>query len=308
MPGGVLAHQPGTHDGAVGVDDPAARSAAAALVRVGVGEMLLGPAIAEDRGAPPHARLRQIGTDHRQASRTEPLGEVTSISPSKPSRRTASKSIPGAHFHHCGPAPVDIGQPVQRRGVSARIEPAPAPAAAGRVEQHARRAVAGGDRGERVGAAQRRPRARGCAGPWPAGPRRCRCRSVLRRCRAAPPTRSPIEQVASCTTGPASRRARWRATAAAVACCSASSVNSQSRCRDRRTWRPPGGAAGWSPPAPRRARRSGSGSRPRRPPGSPRSARTPPPRPARRAGVPAQVGDVGAGERQEGLTPVIMTL
>ena len=51
VPGGVVAHQPGTHDGAVGVDDPAARGCHRAIVGVGVGDLL---ADVEHRGPPGH--------------------------------------------------------------------------------------------------------------------------------------------------------------------------------------------------------------------------------------------------------------
>ena len=56
MPGGVLAHQTGSHHRTVRIDDPPTGYGDTALIRVGVGEHLVA---VQHRGAPAHTGLGQ---------------------------------------------------------------------------------------------------------------------------------------------------------------------------------------------------------------------------------------------------------
>ena len=177
------------------------------------------------RGPAGHARSPASPADHRHASRTLPASDVTSISPSKPSRDTSSKSIPGAHFTTRSRLAVDVQQRVERRACSR----ADRTGAARRCAGPGRRATTVSRvTGRSASARQSVDVGDVVAAPSPAGPGRCRCRRRRRPSRAVPQARCRSNRSTSCTAAPASRRARCAATGAAVACCSASSVNSQS--------------------------------------------------------------------------------
>ncbi len=117
----------------------------------------------------------------------------------------------------------------------------------------------------------------------------------------------PIEQVASCTVAPASRRARCSATGCAVACCSASSVNNH-----------PEGSANFAAArrrnctvSTRTAVRSANRLLAEAMSGisvDSASASRSTSISASRSRVAAQIADVVEVERYDGLTPVTMTL
>ena len=148
MPGRVLPDQPGPHHRTIGVDDPAARRPDGAVVGVGVGEHLVP---VEHRGAPAHPGLGQCGRPqtglpHRAAGRGH-LDLAVEAQPADGVEVDARGAL-----HRGGPAAEGGEHLVQRRGVGARVEPAVPAAAARRVEQD--HGVAG-DRAQRVGAEQR---------------------------------------------------------------------------------------------------------------------------------------------------------
>ena len=91
VPRAVLAHQPGAHDGAVGVDDPLARRAHRAVVVLGVGDLPVRAARREHGRAP--ARSSRAPRDHSAASRTRPSRLTSSTSAAQ---GTSAGSRPGA--------------------------------------------------------------------------------------------------------------------------------------------------------------------------------------------------------------------
>ncbi len=250
------------------------------------------------------ARRRTPGSarpdDHRHASRTLPSSDVTSISPSKPSRRTASKSIPGAHFTTSVAIAVDVEQPVQRRHVVARVEPSPPDPlrGPGRASTTASR-VTGRSASARHSATSR---------TIVSGHRQPDRVDVAAHDEVG---RVPQRRkLGADRTGDVVHDARLPAGAAR---CSATAcgggllqrlVGEQPVRRGRRTWPPPCGAAASSRPARRRARRIASVPRRCRRPGWRRSAGSRRPRAA--PALPSslrQIGDVVEVERLRRLDP-----
>ena len=278
----VVAHQPGPDHGAVGVDDPSPRGPHRAVVGLGVGDLF---AAIEDAGPAAHARLRQPGRPqarfpHRAAIRRHLDFAVETEAAHAVEIYSGSTLYDEIAAHGSCPS-ADPGRADSRRGVKRRARRGDGPGRRGPP----RRGSPGAAR--RRGTGGRSPP--GCAAPSPAAPGRCRC-PPPRRPRASQRGQSRCRWNRSRRarrSGPASRRARCRATGAAVACCSASSVNSQSGDRPA----PPasrrrGGAAASSPPAPAPGRRIGPAPRRHRRSGWRRSARIRRPPPAPRHPIP----------------------
>ena len=114
VPGGVVAHQPGAHHRAVGVDDPPAGRRHRAVVGFGVGDLLRRrPASWPGGSRPASARP----ADHRHASRTLPASDVTSISPREAQPRDLVEIDSGSALYD----EVAVAVHVQQRGPAAGV-------------------------------------------------------------------------------------------------------------------------------------------------------------------------------------------
>ena len=142
-----MPHQSGSHDGAVGVDDPSTRRTGRALRRVGVADLL-------------------AAVEHRRPQSDPGLGQ-----PRRPQAGFADRSTDGGHldltveaqaadrlevdtrraFHHRVATPIDLGQRIQWRLIGTRVEAATVSGPAGGVEQNHRTSA---DRVQGVGTAQ----------------------------------------------------------------------------------------------------------------------------------------------------------